>query len=502
MRPGTVVASRFEIISRARKGGEGQIFLGRDRATGAQIAIKLLHEEAFSASRFDREVELLTNLSHPGIVQYIGHGALDRRRYLVMEWVQGKTLSQILGHGLTLRESVSVVKRIAEVLGAVHSRGIVHRDIKPSNIMFIDGLLEQVKLLDFGIARPVGPSSMTRTGVVIGTPGFMSPEQARGAWDVDARADVFSLGCVLYTCLCGRPPFASSRMLANLTAILFLDPLPVSVQCPEAPDALVDLLHRMLAKDPARRPADGAAVAEELARFDALVETPRRPLTRSGRRPYQTPPQGQGQGQGQPPADVELQSEPPDDSPPELDENTATTQTFQISSQTRAREASSLFILAALDEERVGTSDSMESEEERTSTWAERVAKLSDVVMASSGMSSLLADGTFVAMFARSRQGSEDLDRAAHCALELRAVIPQAPMVMGIGDELPDVAALERLVDTLVEESLRRIMVRARNKPAGEQIRLGEGLADALAGRFPIKRDDVAQYLVLNWPNA
>jgi eukaryotic-like serine/threonine-protein kinase len=112
MRPGTVIASRFEVISRARKGGEGQIFLGRDRTTGAQVAIKLLHEEAFSAPRFEREVELLTNLSHPGLVQYIGHGALDRRRYLVMEWVQGKTLSQLLGHGLTLRESVAVAEEL------------------------------------------------------------------------------------------------------------------------------------------------------------------------------------------------------------------------------------------------------------------------------------------------------------------------------------------------------------------------------------------------------
>jgi serine/threonine protein kinase len=496
MRPGTIVASRFEIISRARKGGEGQIFLGRDRATGAQVAVKLLHEEAFSAPRFDREVELLTNLSHPGLVQYIAHGVLGRRRFLVMEWVEGKTLSQILAHGLTLRESVSVAWRIADVLAAVHARGIVHRDIKPSNIMFLGGTLEHVKLLDFGIARPVGPSSMTRTGVVIGTPGFMSPEQARGAWDVDARADVFSLGCVLYTCLCGRPPFASSRMLANLTAILFLDPVPVSVQCPEAPDALIDLLDRMLAKKSSRRPADAGAVAEELARFDALVDTPRRPLSRSGRRPYQTPPRGLDQ------AEIDLRPEPSDDTPSELDENTATTQTFQISAETRAREHSSLFILAALDEERLGTSNSLEPDDERTASWAERVAKLSDVVMASSGMSSVLADGTFVAMFSRSRLGNEDLDRAAQCALELRAVIPQAPMVMGIGDELPDVTALERLVDTLVEESLRRIVIRARNKPAGDLIRLGEGLADALAGRFPVKRDDAAQYLVLSGPSA
>jgi serine/threonine protein kinase len=473
MRPGTVIASRYEIISRARKGGEGQIFYGRDRLTGAPIAIKLLHEEAFSAPRFDREVELLTDFTHPGIVHYIGHGAIERRRFLVMEWVQGKTLSQLLTHGLTLRESVAVAWRIAEVLGAVHERGIVHRDIKPSNIMFLDGTFEHVKLLDFGIARPVGPSSMTRTGVVIGTPGFMSPEQARGAWDVDARADVFSLGCVLYTCLCGRTPFASSRMLANLTAIAFLRPVPVSAQCPEAPEELLDLLDRMLAKDADERPENAAAVAAELAALPPLPETPRRPVPKAGRRPYQTPVP----------------------SPP-IDEDTATTQTHAVSSQSQTREHTSLFILAALDEERVGTGSG--AGEERTITWAERVSMLREVVTASGGMSSVLADGTFVAMFAGGTSRASELERAAQCALELRAVLPHAPMVMGVGGQLPDVTALERLVDTLVEESLRRIVIRARDKAGSEQIRLGEGLADALAGRFPIKRDDSAHYLVLH----
>jgi predicted Ser/Thr protein kinase len=471
MRPGTVIASRFEIVSRARKGGEGQIFSGRDRQTGAQVAIKLLHEEAFSAPRFEREVELLTNLSHPGIVQYIANGAVDRRRFLVMEWVEGKTLSQLLSHGLTLRESVAVAGRIADVLAAVHARGIVHRDIKPSNIMFLEGSLERVKLLDFGIARPVGPSSMTRTGVVIGTPGFMSPEQARGAWDVDARADVFSLGCVLYTCLSGRTPFAASRMLANLAAILFLDPVPVSVQCPEAPAELVDLLDRMLAKEPDARPADAGAVAAELAALEGLPETPRRAVPRVGRRPYRAA------------------------SPRTVDEDTATTQTFTPLSPGQAREQVSVFILAALDEDRLDPARDVEPEVERTATWAERIAMLRDVVLASGGMSSVLADGTFVAMFAGG-ESPRELERAAQCALELRAVIPQVPMVMGMGGGLPDVTALERLVDTLVEESLRRIVVRAR-KPSTEQVRLGEGLAEALAGRFPIKRDDSAHYLVL-----
>ncbi len=471
MKPGTIIASRFEIVSRARKGGEGQIFSGRDRETGAQIAIKLLHEEAFSAPRFDREVELLTDFFHPGIVQYIAHGALDRRRFLVMEWVEGKTLSQLLSHGLTLRESVAVTQRIADVLGAVHARGIVHRDIKPSNIMFLEGSLERVKLLDFGIARPVGPSSMTRTGVVIGTPGFMSPEQARGAWDVDARADVFSLGCVLYTCLCGRTPFAASRMLANLAAILFLDPVPVSVHCPEAPAALIDLLDRMLAKDPDERPANAAQVEAELAALGDLPETPRRAVPRAGRRPYQAA------------------------SPRPVDEDTATTQTFAASPRDGHGQVS-VFILAALDEERLDAAHPVEPPEiERSATWAERIGMLRDVVMASGGMSSVLADGTFVAMFAGG-QSPRELERAAQCALELRAVIPQVPMVMGMGAELPDVSALERLVDTLVEESLRRIVVRAR-KQNTEQIRLGEGLAEALSGRFPIRRDDSAQYLVL-----
>lgn len=470
MKPGTVIASRFEIVSRARKGGEGQIFFGRDRDSGGPVAIKLLHEEAFKSERFEREVGLLTNLVHPGIVRYIAHGIMGRRGFLVMEWVEGRTLSQLLRRGLTLRESVAVTWRIAEALGALHARGVVHRDIKPSNIMFLDDTLDRVKLLDFGIARPVGPSTMTRTGVVIGTPGFMSPEQARGDWDVDARADVFSLGCVLYTCLCGQPPFTASRMLANLAAILFLDPVPVDDQCPEAPERLRALVGRMLAKAPAQRPADAAEVAQELAALDALPHGPRRAVPRGEQRRPST-------------------SELP------VDEDTATTQTYTPSARRRQiHENASLFILAAVDEER---SAAAERARAVADDWAARIGKLRQVVADHGGMSSLLADGTFVAVFSSGGDAwAEEVGRAARCALSLRAVIPRAPMVIGTGGGLPDVTSLERLVDTLVEESLRRLVLGAHNRMATDLIRIGEGLASTLAEEFSVRRDDAAHYLV------
>jgi eukaryotic-like serine/threonine-protein kinase len=233
MKPRTVLASRFEILARVRRGGEGQVYRGLDHVTGQPVAIKILHAEQCKPKRFQREVALLTELEHSGIVRYVAHGTEGQQHYLVMEWVDGQTLSQILLRGLTLQESVDVTRRIADALAVVHVRGMVHRDIKPSNIMFIGGKQEQVKLLDFGIARMVGQQSFTRTGAVVGTPGYMAPEQVRGQWAVDARADVFALGCVLYACMGGHPPFTGQHKLATLASILFLDPTTQTMQAAE-----------------------------------------------------------------------------------------------------------------------------------------------------------------------------------------------------------------------------------------------------------------------------
>src|SRR5882672_7422558 len=142
--------------------------------------------------------------------------------YLVMEWLDGEDLRRRLQRELpSIGESVALAARVAEALGAAHARGIVHRDLKPSNLFLLDRRIDQIKVLDFGIARQEGLTQLTRTGTLIGTPGYMAPEQARSHEAVDARADVFALGCVLFECLTGSRPFEGDTAIAILGKLLF-----------------------------------------------------------------------------------------------------------------------------------------------------------------------------------------------------------------------------------------------------------------------------------------
>src|SRR5262249_4258990 len=156
-------------------------------------------------------------LHHPGIVRYVAHGFTSAEQpYLAMEWLEGEDLSVRLGHHpMTIRQTVTLAQRIADALGAAHDRGLVHRDVKPSNIFLPAGQVERAKIIDFGIVR-MGRSARpsTRTGLMLGTPGYMSPEQARGMRGVDCRADIFALGCVLFQCLTGEPAFSGDDEMA------------------------------------------------------------------------------------------------------------------------------------------------------------------------------------------------------------------------------------------------------------------------------------------------
>src|SRR5205814_9668638 len=167
---------------------------------------------------------------------------------------------------LTAAESITMARRVAEALGAAHARGVVHRDVKPGNLFLPDGEPDRVKVLDFGIARVqlVRGNTLTQVGMAMGTPEYMAPEQARGERDLDARVDVFALGCVLFECLTGRPAFAGEHAMAVFARILLEDP-PRLRDLTRLPEPLDDLLFRMLAKDRGRRPKDGTAVAEELS---------------------------------------------------------------------------------------------------------------------------------------------------------------------------------------------------------------------------------------------
>ena len=201
----------------------GAVWQAHDRATSEPVAVKvILNETEGQVVRFQREARLLAALQHPGIARHVDHGETEGgRHYLAMEWLDGEDLSARLARGpLGIDESLALVERVAKALGVVHARGIVHRDIKPPNLFLPGGDIEQVKILDFGIAREPDPVVLTAEGLIIGTPAYMAPEQEMGEQDLDARADVFSLGCVLYECMAGKPAFDGPHAMAVLAKIV------------------------------------------------------------------------------------------------------------------------------------------------------------------------------------------------------------------------------------------------------------------------------------------
>ena len=237
-------------------GGMGTVYRAHDRLGDRIVALKLLHvdstqPEAAAQDRFLREAELLAELDHVGIVRYIAHGrAPDGQVYLVMEWLEGEDLRQRLQRGaLSLADAVTLLSRTVDALNVAHRRGILHRDLKPSNLFLVDGEIEKVKILDFGIARRLRTAqAMTQTGVLVGTPEYMAPEQARGQRELSPAVDIFALGCVLYECLAGQPPFAADHIAAVLVRILFEEPRAIETLRSDVPPDLAVLLHRMLAK--------------------------------------------------------------------------------------------------------------------------------------------------------------------------------------------------------------------------------------------------------------
>ena len=268
MGPGQLIADRFVIDRPIGAGGMGTVYRAHDRVTGEPVAVKFVTHAA-GLERFEREAKLLAALEHPRVVRYVAHGKLDEGApYLVMEWLEGEDLEARLARGaLTLEDAQVVASAAADVLAATHRRGIVHRDIKPSNLFLVGGKIDALKVLDFGIARGGGGhAALTGTGMLLGTPAYMAPEQARGEANLDARVDVFALGCVLFECLSGKPPFSGEHAVAVLAKVLLEDAPQLSELHPEIPLAVSTLVERMLQKDRDARPADGAALTLELER--------------------------------------------------------------------------------------------------------------------------------------------------------------------------------------------------------------------------------------------
>jgi tetratricopeptide (TPR) repeat protein len=276
MLPGEIIADRFRIEALAGSGGVGAVYRALDRVTGERVALKVLIDEDADAARFAEEAGVLAEIQHPGVVRYVAHGVTRTGApWLAMEWLAGESLAARLAReGIRVAESLELTLHAAEALSALHQRGIVHRDVKPGNLFLVGGAPSGVKLLDFGLVRrTIGGRTLTGTGAMVGTPSAMSPEQARGDRSLGPRADVFSLGCVLFECLTGTPAFAAEQLLAVLAKILLEDAPRVRERRPELPAAVDELVASMLSRAPAGRPADGAAVAARIRALGASAES-------------------------------------------------------------------------------------------------------------------------------------------------------------------------------------------------------------------------------------
>src|SRR5215475_8740763 len=248
----------YHVVSKIGEGGMGVVYLARHATLGRPAAIKVLHPALSSnedmVTRFFNEARAATAVRNPGIVEVFDFGTLDDgSAYIVMEYLEGENLGVRLRRGrFPVAATMTIVRAISRALQAAHEQGIVHRDLKPDNVFLVpDPELpsgERVKLLDFGIAKlaPIsGEVSQTRTGMVMGTPTYMAPEQCRGAGSVDHRADLYSLGCVAYHMMCGRPPFVSDGAGDLIARHLYFAPDPLRSLCPDIPARIDDLVLRL-----------------------------------------------------------------------------------------------------------------------------------------------------------------------------------------------------------------------------------------------------------------
>jgi serine/threonine-protein kinase len=278
---GTTVGS-YRITQKVSVGGMGTVYRAEHTLIGKPAAVKVLHPELRSnpevVQRFFNEAKATTQIKHPGIVEIFDFGYLESGDgYIVMEFLEGESLARRLESSGKMPEGEAAVlmRSVCSALGAAHAKGIIHRDLKPDNLFLCPDpdapTGERPKLLDFGIAKLntglTGPQNATKTGAVMGTPTYMSPEQCKGTGDLDARSDLYSLGCMFYEMVTGKPPFDNMTAGELIGAHLFIEPTSPKANGADISDAADALIMQLLAKQPAKR----VQTAQELARRFAEI---------------------------------------------------------------------------------------------------------------------------------------------------------------------------------------------------------------------------------------
>lgn len=283
----------YEILGRLGEGGMGVVYRARQTALKRMVALKMISAEHVSSTtqrRFQLEAETVARLHHSGIVQIFEVGEHGGRPYLALELVEGATLATYLKvrGPLPVRDAALLTASLAKAMHHAHGQGVLHRDLKPSNILLQYGELAGAKVSDFGLAKLLDTdTSRTRSGAILGTPTYMSPEQARGDREVGPGADIWALGVILYECLTCRPPFHGASSWDVLWQAVHADPAPPRKFRPELARDLETICLKALAKNPAMRYPDASAFADDLEKFaagEAISARPEAPLARIARR--------------------------------------------------------------------------------------------------------------------------------------------------------------------------------------------------------------------------
>ncbi|RLB53895.1 MAG: hypothetical protein DRJ42_10675 [Deltaproteobacteria bacterium] len=272
--PGSTIGG-YRLGELLGEGGMGAVYRATDE-DGAQVVVKLIRPEfagrTHAAARFAREASITSSLSHPAIVRVLSSDIEGPQPFIALEYIEGRTLDEVIEDEapLGVPRSVEIILQLLAVLAHAHEKGIAHRDLKPANVMITVGPdgTEGVKVLDFGIAclfDEARHTRLTQTGQLLGTPGFLSPEQAAGE-RVDGRADLWALGVMLYVMLSNERPFPGDTAAAQILALFTHPPAPITTFRPDLPEPLVAVLERMLTKDPAERYLTAPEVSEAIAR--------------------------------------------------------------------------------------------------------------------------------------------------------------------------------------------------------------------------------------------
>jgi serine/threonine-protein kinase len=277
----SMLGERYQVEARIGAGGMAEVYRGFDQVLNRTVAIKVLlpqfARDTSFVGRFRREAQAAARLNQPNIVGVYDTGADEGTQYIVMEFIEGRTLSEFMDMGRrpTPVQAAEIAQKIAAAIAAAHAQGVIHRDIKPGNVMVTrDGT---VKVMDFGIARVLGPETAPQTSAVLGTASYLSPEQAQGG-PVDARTDIYSLGAVLYELLTGRPPFVGDSPVAVAYKQVNETPAVPSSLNPDVPARLDAVVMKALSKNPSNRYQTADEFSADLARVIAGQEVEATPL--------------------------------------------------------------------------------------------------------------------------------------------------------------------------------------------------------------------------------